>query len=429
MIYTRVVIIGGGFGGLNAAKALSKANIDVLLIDKKNHHLFQPLLYQVASAALSPADIATPLREIFSNQKNITVIMGTVESVNKEKRQLVLASGDIIPYDYLLIATGASHSYFGNDQWAPLAPGLKTIVDALKIREKILLSFEKAERMDSIKEAEKFLNFVIIGAGPTGVEMAGSIAEIAYKTLFKNFRRIHPEKSKIFLIEGADRVLPPFPEQLSKRAQKDLEKMGVRVITGKMVTNVNEEGVQVGDDFIVARNIIWAAGNQASPLLKTLDIPLDRQGRAIIEPDLSIPDHPEIFVIGDAACTIGKDGNPLPAIAPTAIQQGRYVGRVIRKQIPKEKRRPFRYFDKGSIATIGRNRAVGFIKNFHFSGFFAWAIWGFIHIFYLVNYRSQFGVMLQWVFHYISGLRGARLIHKSIDDELIAIRAKKEKKE
>jgi len=417
MIYTRVVIIGGGFGGLNAAKALSKANIDILLIDKKNHHLFQPLLYQVATAALSPADIATPLREIFSRQKNTTVIMGTVESIDKVNRKLILVNGETIPYEYLIIATGASHSYFGNDQWAPLAPGLKTVADAINIREKILLSFEKAERTDSIAEAEKFLNFVIIGAGPTGVEMAGSIAEIAHKTMFKNFRRINPEESKIYLIEGASRVLPPFPERLSRRAQKDLEKMGVRVITDKMVTSITEEGVTVGDDLIKASNIIWAAGNQASPLIKTLDIPMDRQGRAMVEPDLSIPDHPEIFVIGDAACSIGKDGKPLPAIAPTAVQQGRYVGKIIRKQLDKKKRRPFRYLDKGSIATIGKNKAVGYIKNFQFTGIFAWGIWGFIHIFYLVNYRSQYGVMLQWVFHYLSGLRGARLINSSIDEE------------
>ncbi|MDN3509527.1 MAG: NAD(P)/FAD-dependent oxidoreductase [Candidatus Neptunochlamydia sp.] len=418
MIYTRVVVIGGGFAGINCVQILNKANLDILLIDKKNHHLFQPLLYQVASAALSPADIATPLREIFANQKNATVIMGTVESIDKKKHEIVLVNGDHIPYDYLVVAAGARHSYFGNDQWEPLAPGLKTITDALKIRERILISFEKAERMDSIHETEKYLNFVIIGGGPTGVEMAGAIAEIAHQTMFKNFRRINPEKSKIYIVEGAPRVLPPFPEKLSARAKKDLEKMGVRVITGELVTNITEEGAQVGEHFIAARNVIWAAGNQASPLLKTLDVPIDRQGRAMVEPDLSIPEHPEIFVIGDAACTMGKDGKPLPAVAPTAIQQGRYVGRMIRKQVRKEKRRPFKYFDKGGIATIGKNKAVGFFRGMHFKGIFAWLIWGFIHVFYLVSYRSQFAVMLDWVFHYMTGLRGARLIHKNIDDEL-----------
>jgi len=418
MIYTRVVVIGGGFGGLNCVKTLSKANFDVLLIDKKNHHLFQPLLYQVATAALSPADIATPLREILASQENATVIMGTVKKIDKEKRELILANGDHVPYNYLVVATGARHSYFGNDQWEPLAPGLKTVRDALQIRERVLISFEKAERMDSIQEAEKYLNFVVIGAGPTGVEMAGSIAEIAHNTMFRNFRRINPGKSKIYLVEGASRVLPPFPEKLSERARKDLEKMGVRVLTEKMVTNITEEGVQVGEDLIQARNIIWAAGNIASPLLKTLDLPLDRQGRAMVEADLSLPDYPEIFVIGDAACCLGKDGKPLPAVAPTAIQQGRYVGKMIRRQVPKDKRRPFKYFDKGGLATIGKNKAVGYFRGIHLKGLIAWIAWGFIHIFYLVSYRSQFAVMLDWVFHYMTGLRGARLIHKTIDDEM-----------
>lgn len=417
MIFTKVVVIGGGFGGLNVIQPLRKANLDILLIDKKNHHLFQPLLYQVASAALSPADIATPLREILSTQKNTAVIMGTVEKIEKENKRLILASGDIVSYDYLVVAAGASHSYFGNDEWESFAPGLKTISDALKIREKILVSFEQAERTDSISEAEKFLNFVIIGGGPTGVEMAGSIAEIAHKTLFKNFRRINPGKSKIYLVEAAPRVLPPFPEKLSAKAKKALEKMGVRVVTGELVTNVTKEGAQVGDDFIPARNIIWAAGNQAAPLLKTLDIPLDRQGRVVVEPDLTVPDHPEIFIIGDAACAFGKDKKPLPATAPVAIQQGRYVSKLIKKQIQKKKRRPFRYFDKGSIATIGTNKAVGYMGKILMSGFLAWLTWGFIHVFYLVSYRSRSTVMLNWVYHYMTGLRGARLIHKALDED------------
>jgi len=418
MIYTKVVVIGGGFGGLNVIQPLRKSNLDILLIDKKNHHLFQPLLYQVASAALSPADIATPLREIFTRQKNTTVIMGTVEKIDKENRQLTLANGETVQYDYLVVAAGARHSYFGHDEWESLAPGLKTITDALKIREKILLSFEMAERMDSIHEAEKYLNFVIIGAGPTGVEMAGAISEIAHKTLFKNFRHIDPEKSKIYLVEGAERVLPPYPEKLSKKARKTLEKMGVRVITGEMVTKITEEGVQIGEDFIEARNIVWAAGNQAAPVLKTLDVSLDKQGRVLVAPDLSVPNHPEIFVIGDAACALGKNKKPLPAIAPVAIQQGRYVSKLIKKQIAPKKRRPFRYFDKGSIATIGTNKAVGYAGKLLLSGFLAWLIWGFIHVFYLVSYRSRFTVMLNWVFHYMTGLRGARLIHRGLDEDL-----------
>lgn len=418
MAYPKVLVIGGGFGGLNAVRCLSRAKVDITLLDKKNHHLFQPLLYQVASAALSPADIATPLREVLRLQKNASVMMANVDQIDKNKRQVHLANGETLDYDYLIVATGARHSYFGHDDWEQFAPGLKTITDALSIREKILTSFEKAERLDSFTEAEKYLNFVIIGAGPTGVEMAGAIAEIAHKTMFKNFRKINPQKSKIFLIEGAPRILPPYPESLSKRAQKDLEKMGVRVISGKIVTEVTKDGVKIGNETIEAKNIIWAAGNQASPLLKTLDVPLDRQGRVIVEKDLSIPSHPEVFVIGDAACFIGKGERPLPAIAPTAIQQGRYVAKIIKKSGDPLKRKPFKYFDKGSLATIGTNKAVGYFGKIRFTGFLAWIIWGFIHVVYLAGYRNRFTVVLDWVLHYITGIRGARLIHRSIDESL-----------
>ena len=413
----KVVVIGGGFAGLNVVQPLRGLNLEVLLIDKKNHHLFQPLLYQVASAALSPADIATPLREILSDQKNTSVIMGTVKRIEKEKRLIHLSDKSAIEYDYLVLAPGASHSYFGREEWEPFAPGLKTIPDALKIRQKILLSFEKAERMKSSVEAEKFLNFVIVGGGPTGVEMAGAIAEIANHTLFKNFRHIKPEKSKIFLVEASEKLLPSYPEKLSKKAKRDLEKMGVCVMTGQKVDQIDEKGARVQGRFIQAHNIIWAAGNQAAPLLKTLDVPLNGQGRVIVEPDLTVKDHPEIFVIGDAAFLLGKDETPLPAIAPTAIQMGRYVSKLIKKGTPPPKRRPFHYFDKGSIATIGTNKAVGYIGKILISGFFAWVIWGFIHVFYLVSYRSRFTVMINWIFHYATGLRGARLIHKPLDEE------------
>lgn len=418
MAYARVVIIGGGFGGINCARTLKRSKQDVLLLDKKNHHLFQPLLYQVATAALSPADIATPLREILRDQNNATVMMTDVATIHKDKKCVECKQGQMIPYDYLVVAVGASHSYFGNDQWAPLAPGLKTISDALEIREKVLLSFEKAERLDSIQEAAKYLNFVIVGAGPTGVEMAGSIAEIAHKTMFKNFRRINPKKSKIYLIEGSPRVLPPYPETLSYKAKLALEKMGVKVMTSKIVTDITKDGVHIGEEFIEARNVIWAAGNQASPLLQTLDVPLDRQGRVQVGPDLSIPDHPEIFVIGDAACTIGKDERPLPGVASVALQQGRFVGKLIRKEVPPSMRPAFKYFDKGSMATIGTNKAVLFFGKLKLAGLFAWLAWGFIHVAYLVGYRSRFGVLLQWVFHYVTGMRGARLIRSSIDDDL-----------
>ena len=415
MTYPKVVIVGGGFGGLNAAKALKKAKISITIIDKTNHHLFQPLLYQVATAALSPGEIATPIREVLRNQNNVFVMMGDVVSVHKEKKQIVLGNGDEIGYDYLILAPGAKHSYFGNDQWEPIAPGLKTISDALKIREEILICFEIAERMEHPEDATKYLNFAVIGGGPTGVEMAGAIAEIARKTLFKNFRRIKPEESNIYLIEALPHILPTYPQKLALKAEDDLRKLGVQVITGKKVTNVTDEGVQMEDRFIPSKNIIWAAGNQASPLLKTLHVPVDRSGRVMVEPDLSIPGHPEIFVIGDAACALGKNGKPLPGIAPTAIQQSRYVAKIIEKNIPKEIRPPFKYFDKGSMATIGTRKAVAVVGKLQISGFIAWLAWCFIHIVYLVGFRNRFGVLVEWFYCFMTGMRGVRLIYRSIE--------------
>lgn len=357
MANTKVLILGGGFAGINAAKSLGNSKFDVWIIDKTNHHLFQPLLYQVASAALSPGDIAVPIREILSPYENITVLMGEVTHIDKESHQVVLRNGDRLGYEYLIVALGARHSYFGNDQWEQFAPGLKTLTDALKVRERILISFEKAERCDSISEAKKYLNFVIIGGGPTGVEMAGAIAEIAYQTMLKNFRRIDTTKTKIYLIEGSPHILPVYPEKLSIKAQKYLEHFGVNVITGKRVTGVSAEGVNVEGFFIPSENVLWAAGNQASPILKTLDVPLDRQGRAIVEPDLTLPGHPEIFVLGDASCAMDKKGKPLPGLAPVAVQQGRYVAEILRKRLPKSERPPFVYFDKGTMATIGKNQS------------------------------------------------------------------------
>ena len=417
-MHAKVVIIGGGFGGLTAAKKLNDKKLDVLLVDKTNHHLFQPLLYQVASAGLSPRDIAIPIREILRKQESTSVIMGDVVAIDKANHRIILGNGDEIGFEYLIVATGARHSYFGNERWEPFAPGLKTISDAIRIREQILISFEKAERMVSLEEAEKFLNFVVIGGGPTGVELAGAIAEIAKKTLFKNFRKIRPEKSNIYLVEALPFVLPPYPEKLRIKAKDDLEKLGVTVLTGKKVTEINEEGVQIEDMFIQSKNIIWAAGNQASPLLKTLDVPLDRQGRVIVEPDLSIPNYPNIFVIGDAAHAKNKEGNPLPGIAPTAIQQGNYVAKIIRKHIHKEKRKPFSYFDKGTMATIGKGEAVVMVGKIQFSGFFAWLCWCFIHILYLIGFRNRVSVLLEWIAVYITGQRGARLIYRSLEGEI-----------
>ncbi|MFI5334832.1 MAG: NAD(P)/FAD-dependent oxidoreductase [Chlamydiales bacterium] len=418
MSRAKIVIVGGGFGGLNLAKDLKRADLEIILVDKMNHHLFQPLLYQVATAALSPGDIATPIREILRKQENTTVVMGEIIAIDKNRKEITFANGDRIGFDYLVLAIGARHSYFGNDPWEQFAPGLKTISDALKIREQILVSFEKAERMATPEEAAKYLNFAIIGGGPTGVEMAGAIAEIAHKTLFENFRRIKPETSKIYLIEALPHILPAYPEHLAERATRDLRELGVTVMTGKKVVNVTNEGVQVENEFIEARNIIWAAGNQVSPLLKTLDIPLDRQGRAIVGPDLSIPGNPEIFVIGDAAQLLGKDGKLLPGTAPVAIQQAHYLSKIIKRALPQAARAPFRYFDKGSMATIGKSRAIAMIGSFHFAGFFAWAAWCFIHIVYLIGFRNRLGVMIEWFYHFLTGERGVRLIHKPIDWEL-----------
>lgn len=416
MTKSRVIIIGGGFGGLNAAKALKKADVDILLIDKMNYHLFQPLLYEVATAALSPGEIATPLREIFRNQENVSIIMGEVTDINTEQKQVILSNQAWFGYDYLIIATGARHSYFGNDRWETFAPGLKTIPDALNIREQILISFEKAERSD-FGSILPYLTFVIIGGGPTGVEMAGAIAEIAYKTMFKNFRKINPEKAQIFLIEACPNILPSYPERLSKRAKKDLEKLGVQVLNNTKVTHIDDSGVQIADTFIASKNIIWAAGNQASKLLKRLNTSLDRAGRVIVESDLTLPNFPEVFIIGDAAHMEYKN-KLLPGIAPVAIQQGRYAAKTIIRDLDKKNRKPFKYFDKGSMATIGKAKAIAFIGRLQFTGFIAWLMWAFIHLVYLIGFRDRFIVLIEWVMALISGRRGVRLIYsRSIDEQ------------
>lgn len=415
----KVIIVGGGFGGLNAAKSLKNTPVDILIIDRTNHHLFQPLLYEVATAALSPGEIAIPIREILRSQKNATVIMGDVVSIDKKNQLVILNNGDHFLFDYLIVASGSKHSYFGNNAWEPYAPGLKTIENAIDIRQRILLSFEKAERFsETHSDISKYLNFVIIGGGPTGVEMSGAIAAIAYKTMFKNFRKIKPENSNIFLIEAAPYILPVYPQRLSLRAKKDLEELGVVVIVGKKVTQITEEGVTVEDRFIPSINVIWAAGNQASPLLQTLDTPLDRQGRALVEKDLSIPDYPHIFIIGDAAHALDKKGVPLPGTATTAIQEAKYVAKIIKNFTSKESRPPFQYFDKGSMATIGKSRAVVSIGKIQFAGFFAWLTWCFIHIIYLIGFRNRFSVMMRWFYGFCTGGRGVRLIYRPIEEEL-----------
>lgn len=415
MSYTKVVIIGGGFAGLNAAKTLGNTKLDVCIIDRTNHHLFQPLLYQVATAGLSPADIATPIREIVKSYSNETVIMGTVVDIDIDHKKIKLADNTCISYDFLMISIGARHSYFGHNQWEEHAPGIKTLVDALKIREKILLSFERAEKSDSLSEAQKYLNFIIVGAGPTGVELAGAIAEIAHRTMLKNFRRIDPTKTKIYLVEGAPQILPSFPEHLAIKAKTYLEAFGVNVLSGKTVTNVSQDGVMIDDQFYEAKNIIWAAGNKCSPLLESLHTDLDKQGRVIVESDLTIPGHPEVFVVGDAASALSPSGKPYPGLAPIAIQQGKYVANLIKKNIPKSQRKPFKYFDKGTMATVGRTKAIGMLGKFTFTGFFAWLAWCFVHIAYLISFRSRVTVLVQWFFSYICSQKGARLINRPLD--------------
>lgn len=417
MANAKVLILGGGFGGLSAAKALGNSKCDVWLIDRTNHHLFQPLLYQVASAALSPGDIAVPIREILAPYPNITVLMGDVVAIDKEKKQVELRNGDRLGFEYLVVALGARHSYFGNDAWEPFAPGLKTLKDALQIRERILISFEKAERCDSISEAKKYLNFVIIGGGPTGVEMAGAIAEIANETLLKNFRRIDTTKTKIYLVEGSPHILPVYPEKLSNKAHAYLEHFGVNVITGKRVTNITKEGVMIEEMQIPAENILWAAGNQASSVLRTLHVPLDKQGRASVDKDLSLPGYPDIFIIGDSACTLDAQGKPLPALAPVAVQQGRFVANILRKRLPKNQRPSFSYLDKGSMATIGKTKAIGMFGKMQFSGLFAWLAWCFVHILYLIGFRNRVAVLFQWLVSYFSSQKGARLIYRMTESE------------
>ena len=423
MIRKKLIIIGGGFAGINVYMALKRADIEITIIDKKNHHLFQPLLYQAATATLSPRDISIALREVTAGSKNTTVVMGEVVKIDKQKKRVILGNGDRFEYDYLVVGIGSKHSYFGNDHWETFAPGIKTLKDALTIREQLLTSFEKAERLDSISESFKYLTFVIVGGGPTGVEFAGTISELIKKTMRKNFRRIRTEKARVFLIEGSDRVLSPFHPKLSKHTKKTLEKMGVTVLTNRIVTNITENGVEVGDTFIESKNVIWAAGNTIPPLMKTLGAEQDRQGRVFVEKDLSLPGHPEILIIGDAAHFKTEKGKILPGVATVAIQEGRFVGKILKKELrkrkpPKKRTVRFKYLDKGSLATIGSFKAVGSIGRFRFTGFIAWFIWGVVHIAYLVGFRNRLSVMLEWVIHHLTGARSARIIHGTIDEKL-----------
>ena len=407
-----VLIIGGGFGGLTAAKALKNADVEITLVDKTNHHLFQPLLYQVASAALSPADIAAPIRAILRKQKNVSVIMGEVINIDTQKRKVFLHD-DEFDYDYLIAAVGSRHSYFGKDDWEKFAPGLKTMSDALALREKMLLSFEKAERSND--PIQKHLTFVIVGGGPTGVELAGAIAEIARHTMMKDFRKIDPTKTKIILVEASNKILGIYDEPLNGKGKILLEELGVVVKLNSKVSEINSSGVKLENEFIETQNVIWAAGNAISPILKSLNAELDKAGRVIVEKDCSVKEHPEIFVIGDAALCYDKNGKQLPGVCPVAIQQGNFVAKIISKQIPKEKRGLFKYFDKGNLATIGRAKAVMQIGNIKASGLIAWLAWVFIHILYLIGFRNRYKVLAEWIWLYITNRNGIRLIINKTD--------------
>ena len=405
----RVVIVGAGFGGLSAAKALAGAAFDVTLIDRHNYHLFQPLLYQVASAALSPGDIASPIRSILRDQPNVNVVLAKVSGVDVARRE-VLAEGRRIPFDTLILATGAQHAYFGHDDWAAHAPGLKTIDDATYIRRRILLAFEKAETEPDAQERKRLLTFVIVGGGPTGVEMAGAIAELANRALAADFRAIDPRSARIVLVEAAPRLLTPFDPALSAAAKTSLEQLGVDVRLGTPVTALDAQGVSMGDDRIEADTVIWGAGVMASPAGLWLGAETDRAGRVKVAPDLSVPGHPDIFAVGDTAAVSDEAGHPLPGVAPVAKQQGQYLARLLIRRAAGKTVPPFRYRDFGALATIGRKRAVAQLGRVKIKGFIAWLLWSVAHIYFLIGFRNRLIVATNWLWNYLTFQRGTRLI-------------------
>jgi len=412
----RVVIIGAGFGGLEAAKKLSGQAVQVTVVDRTNYHLFQPLLYQVATAALSPADIAAPVRAILSKCENMEVILAEVQSIDVNARKVKMVDGEV-DYDYLILATGARHSYFGHPEWEKLAPGLKSLEDAVEIRRRILMAFEYAEKISDEAARKAAMTFVVVGGGPTGVEMAGAISEIARYTLAKDFRHIDPSQARVILVESEPRVLAAFPEDLQTSAMRQLVDLGVEVRAGIHATNLSEQGLQVGDEFIPCRVKIWAAGNNASFVGHSLGAPIDRVGRVIVNKDLTIPGHAEVQVIGDLANFSYQTGQPLPGVSPVAMQQGRHAARNILAMIDGRKPQRFWYFDKGSMATIGRNKAVADLKLVHLGGIPAWLAWLFVHIIFLVGFRNRLAVLFQWAWAYFSFNKGARLITRNFQSE------------
>lgn len=404
-----VVIVGGGFGGLAAARALRGAALRITLVDRRNHHLFQPLLYQVATAALNPSDIASPIRGILRRQANVEVILGEAESIDLAAHEVALRDGEI-SYDYLIIASGATHSYFGHEAWERDAPGLKTVEDALEIRRRVLVAYEAAEREGDPEIVHEWMTFVIVGAGPTGAELAGALAEISRRVLARDFRRIDSKRARIILIEATPRVLPVMTPGSSNRARRQLERLGVEVMTSTMVTGIDDRSVTHAGGRIPTRTVIWAAGVAASPLGKSLGVALDRAGRVIVNTDLSVPGAAEVFVIGDLAAILRPDGTPVPGLAPAAMQEGRHAGRNVMRAIRGEPLEAFRYIDRGTLATIGRGAAVAEVARLRFGGFVAWIAWLVIHIFYLIGFRNRFLVLAEWAWVYLRNVRGARLI-------------------
>lgn len=407
--WPHVVIIGGGFAGINAAKALSHARLRITVVDRKNHHTFQPLLYQVALAVLSPAEIASPIRSVFKRADNVQVLLGEVTGFDLQRRLVRIGTIEL-SYDYLIVAAGATHAYFGHPEWEQIAPGLKTLEDAVEIRRRVLLAFETAERDAIVRGLHPALNFVVIGAGPTGVELAGAISDIARRYMEHDFRAIDPKQARIVLLEGGPRVLPAFPEDLSASAEKQLTGMGVEVRTNAMVTQVEPGWVTVGTEKIPATVILWGAGVSASRLGRMLGASIDRAGRVLVNSDLSVPGHPEVFVAGDLAASRMKDGSLVPGLAPAAIQMGKFAARQIRRTVEGKPREEFHYLDKGTLATIGRSRAVADLGKLHFSGYFAWLAWLFVHVLFLIGFRNRFMVMTEWAWDYLTYNHSARLI-------------------
>ena len=406
----RVVIVGGGFGGIAAARALKRAHADVTLIDRTNHFIFQPLLYQVATAALAPSDITAPIRYILRRQRNVEVLMAEVREVDVQRRVVRLDDAlREMSYDYLVVAAGARHAYFGHNEWEPYAPGLKAVEDASEIRRRFLLAYETAEKSPDAREQQEYMTFVVVGGGPTGVELAGAFPYIAKKALAPDFRRIDTRKTRVILVEAGPRILPTFPESLAMRAMRDLEELGVEVRVGSAVTRVGADGVSIGAETIRARTTFWAAGNNASPVGKYLDGPLDRAGRIQVNPDLSVPGHPEVFVVGDLAALM-QDGRLVPGVGPAAIQGGSFAGKTILRELNRLPRKEFHYRNKGDLATIGRSRAIADFGWVRFGGRLAWFLWLFVHIMYLVGFRNRLVVLFEWGYAYFTNQAGVRLI-------------------